>query len=177
MLHLWATVTTIANPALGVAGLGVAGYAITAKPQFSVFYFGVAFICVACAIVGFVNLWFLNEAARRYEEKNRPIREERERKRAARAAKRAEREAAREAARAEKEAAKAEAEREAAARAEEEAAAQAGLVLFSQEDEASPEEEAPPVSAPGEPDYGQAEALPAACQDKNPGNAAGDSQS
>ena len=82
-----------------------------------------------------------------------------------------------EAARAEKEAAKAEAEREAAARAEEEAAAQAGLVLFSQEDEASPEEEAPPVSAPGEPDYGQAEALPAACQDKNPGNAAGDSQS
>ena len=168
-LHLWATVTTIANTALGVAGLGVAGYAITAKPQFSVFYFGVAFICVACAIVGFVNLWFLNEAARRYEEKNRPIREERERKRAARAAKRAEREAAREAA-------KAEAEREAAARAEEEAAAQAGLVLFSQE-EASPEEEAPPVSAPGEPDYGQAEALPAACQDKNPGNAAGDSQS
>lgn len=168
MLHLWATVTTIANTALGVAGLGVAGYAITAKPQFSVFYFGVAFICVACAIVGFVNLWFLNEAARRYEEKNRPIREERERKRAARAAKRAEREAAREAARAEK---------EAAARAEEEAAAQAGLVLFSQEDETSPEEEAPPVSAPGEPDYGQAEALPSACQDKNPGNAAGDSQS
>ena len=111
------------------------------------------------------------------EERLRMFREERERKRAARAAKRAEREAAREAARAEKEAAKAEAEREAAARAEEEAAAQAGLVLFSQEDEASPEEEAPPVSAPGEPDYGQAEALPAACQDKNPGNAAGDSQS
>ena len=44
MLHLWATVTTIANTALGVAGLGVAGYAITAKPQFNVFYFGVAFI-------------------------------------------------------------------------------------------------------------------------------------
>lgn len=177
MLQLWVTVTTVVNTALGVVGLGVAVYAVSAKPPLVLFYYGVAAICIIGAIVGFVNMWFLHEAARRSEEKNRPIREERERKRAARAAKRAEREAAREAARAEKEAAKAEAEREAAARAEEEAAAQAGLVLFSQKDEASPEEEAPPVSAPGEPDYGQAEALPAACQDKNPGNAAGDSQS
>lgn len=95
MLHIWATVTTIANTALGVAGLGVAGYAVSAKPPMILFYYGVAFICVFGCIVGFVNMWFLNQAVRRYEEKNRPIREERERKKAERAAKKAEKEAAR----------------------------------------------------------------------------------
>ena len=103
MLKMWATVTTVINTALAVAGLGVAGYAVTAKPRFALVYSGVAFICVLGAGVGFVNLWFLNEAVRRKEEKDRPIREERERKKAERAAKKAEREAAR----AEKEAAKA----------------------------------------------------------------------
>ena len=88
MLHIWATVTTIANTALGVAGLGVAGYAVSAKPPMILFYYGVAFICVFGCIVGFVNMWFLNQAVRQYEEKNRPIREERERKKAERAAKR-----------------------------------------------------------------------------------------
>lgn len=101
MLHLWATVTTIANTALGVVGLGVAGYTITAKPSFAIFYYGVALICVICAVVGFVNLYFLNEAVRRYEEKTRPAREERERRKAEKAAKKAEREAAKAAARGE----------------------------------------------------------------------------
>ena len=82
MLKMWATVTTVINTALAVAGLGVAGYAVTAKPRFALFYYGVAFICVLGAGVGFVNLWFLNEAVRRKEEKDRPLREERERKKA-----------------------------------------------------------------------------------------------
>lgn len=115
MLHIWATVTTIANTALGVAGLGVAGYAVSAKPPMILFYYGVAFICVFGCIVGFVNMWFLNQAVRQYEEKNRPIREERERKKAERAAKKAEKEAAR-ATKAQEEAA-----REAAAQAAPEA--------------------------------------------------------
>lgn len=105
MLQLWATVTTAINTALAVAGLGVAGYAISAKPGMILFYYAVAFICIVGAVAGFVNMWFLNQAIRRYEEKNRPVREERERKRAERAAKRAEKEAARAAARAEQEAA------------------------------------------------------------------------
>ena len=79
MLKMWATVTTVINTALAVAGLGVAGYAVTAKPRFALFYYGVAFICVLGAGVGFVNLWFLNEAVRRKEEKDRPLREERKR--------------------------------------------------------------------------------------------------
>ena len=98
MLQLWATVTTAINTALAVAGLGVAGYAISAKPGMILFYYAVAFICIVGAVAGFVNMWFLNQAIRRYEEKNRPVREERERKRA-------EKEAARAAARAEQEAA------------------------------------------------------------------------
>lgn len=105
MLQLWATITTAINTALAVAGLGVAGYAISAKPGMILFYYAVAFICIVGAVAGFVNMWFLNQAIRRYEEKNRPVREERERKRAERAAKRAEKEAARAAARAEQEAA------------------------------------------------------------------------
>ena len=105
MLQLWATVTTAINTALAVAGLGVAGYAISAKPGMILFYYAVALICIVGAVAGFVNMWFLNQAIRRYEEKNRPVREERERKRAERAAKRAEKEAARAAARAEQEAA------------------------------------------------------------------------
>ncbi len=118
MLQLWATVTTVVNTALAVAGLGVAGYAISAKPAMILFYYAVAFICVAGAVVGFVNMWFLNQAVRRQEEKNRPVREERERKKAERAAKRAEKEAAKAAAKAEREAA----EREAAERQAQEAA-------------------------------------------------------
>lgn len=134
--------TTVINTALAVAGLGVAGYAVTAKPQFALFYYGVAFICVLGAGVGFVNLWFLNEAVRRKEEKDRPIREERERKKAERAAKKAEREAAR----AEKEAAKA------AARAQEEAAAQAAeTALLDQPEEPEDTPETPtPIEPPPE---------------------------
>jgi len=140
MLKMWATVTTVINTALAVAGLGVAGYAVTAKPRFALFYYGVAFICVLGAGVGFVNLWFLNEAVRRKEEKDRPLREERERKKAERAAKKAEREAAR----AEKEAAKA------AARAQEEAAAQAAETALLDQPEDQPED-TPEETTPTEP--------------------------
>ena len=148
MLHLWATVTTVANTTLGVVGIGVAAYAATAKPSFGVFYYGVALVCVACAVVGFVNLYFLNQAVRRYEEKVRPIREERERKKAERAAKKAEKEAAR----AEKEAAKAaaRAEQEAAAQAAEESAGELPLPPFPEEAEAAPEGACDPVPAEAE---------------------------
>lgn len=125
MLRMWVTFTTIINTALAVAGLGVAGYAVTAKPGFILFYYAVALICVAGSTVGFVNLWFLNEAVRRSDEKHRPAREERERKKAERAAKRAEKEAAK---------AQREAEREAA-----EAAAQA-MLPEEPEEPAAPEE-------------------------------------
>lgn len=135
MLRIWATVTTVVNTALAVAGVGVAGYAAAAKPGFVFFYYGVAFICVAGAAVGFVNLYFLNEAVRRSEEKNRPAREERERKKAQKAAKRAEKEAAR----AEKEAARE------AARAEKEAAEKAAQAqrdaMFTLEEPGSRENE------------------------------------
>lgn len=131
MLRIWATVTTVVNSALAVAGLGVAGYAAAAKPGFVFFYYGVALICVAGAVVGFVNLYFLNEAVRREEEKNRPAREARERKKAQKAAKKAEKEAAK----AEKEAAK-EAEREAA-----EKAAQAEKEAMFALEEPDPQEE------------------------------------
>ena len=133
MLQLWVTVTTVVNTALGVVGLGVAVYAVSAKPPLVLFYCGVAAICIIGAIVGFVNMWFLHEAARRSEEKNRPIREERERKKAERAAKRAEREALR----AEKQAAKA------AGKEEPEAASQGEAPLLSEEDEGAGEEAAP----------------------------------
>lgn len=133
MLQLWVTVTTVVNTALGVVGLGVAVYAVSAKPPLVLFYYGVAAICIIGAIVGFVNMWFLHEAARRSEEKNRPIREERERKKAERAAKRAEREALR----AEKQAAKA------AAKEEPEAASQGETPLLPEEDEGVREEAAP----------------------------------
>lgn len=136
MLHIWATVTTVVNSALAVAGLGVAGYAAAAKPGFVFFYYGVALICVVGAAVGFVNLYFLNEAVRRSDEKNRPAREERERKRAQKAAKKAEKEAAK----AEKEAAK-----EAAERAEREAAEKAAQAqreaMFALEEPKAQEEE------------------------------------
>lgn len=132
MLRMWATVTTIVNTALAVAGLGVGGYAATAKPDFAIFYYAVAFICVLGAAAGFVNLYFLNQAVRRKEEKDRPIREERERKKAERAAKRAEKEAAR----AEKEAAK-------AARAQEETAAPAALSSPGEEPQPEPVENPP----------------------------------
>ena len=131
MLQLWATVTTVVNTTLGVAGLGVAAYAVSAKPSLVLFYYGVAAICIIGAIVGFVNMWFLHEAVRRSEEKNRPIREERERKKAERAAKRAERETLR----AEKQAAKA------AAKAPQEPAAQ--IPPAPGEDGAVPEDAVP----------------------------------
>lgn len=102
MLRIWATVTTVVNSALAVAGLGVAGYAAAAKPGFSFFYYAVAVICLAGAAVGFVNLYFLNEAVRRDEEKNRPARELKKWKKAQKAQKKMEKEAAK----AEKEAAK-----------------------------------------------------------------------
>jgi len=105
MLRVWGTVTTAVNTALGVTGLGVAVYAISVKPSLILFYYGVAAICVLGSVVGFVNMWFLNEAARRSEEKNRTVREEREKKKAERAAKKAEKEAARAAKQAEREAA------------------------------------------------------------------------
>lgn len=133
MLHIWATVTTVVNSALAVAGLGVAGYAAAAKPGFVFFYYGVALICVVGAAVGFVNLYFLNEAVRRSDEKNRPAREERERKRAQKAAKKAEKEAAK----AEKEAAE-KAEREAAEKA---AQAQREAMFALEESKAQEEED------------------------------------
>lgn len=144
MLHMWVTVTTVVNTALAVAGLGVAGYAVTAKPGFVLFYYAVAFICVLGAAVGFVNLYFLNDAVRRNEEKNRPAREERERKKAERAAKKAEREAAR----AEKQAQKEAAQAAKAAQAEQQAAVQGTT------DEAlAPEEPSPgPAPQPEEPE-------------------------
>lgn len=145
MLRIWATVTTVVNTALAVAGLGVAGYAAAAKPGFVFFYYGVALICVVGAAVGFVNLYFLNEAVRRSEEKNRPAREERERKKAQKAAKKAEKEAAR----AEKEAAK-EAAREAAEKAAQE---QLDAPL-------TPEEPAPQEDAPQEVDDGESVTRP-----------------
>lgn len=146
MLQLWATATTVVNTALAVAGLGVAGYAISAKPGMILFYYAVAFICVVGAVVGFVNMWFLNQAIRRYEEKNRPIREERERKKAERAARKAEKAAAKEAARAEKEAAEA----AAAAEAQQEAA----LPPLSEWGETAPEEPEPPAEEPEPPAEG-----------------------
>ena len=145
MLQLWATATTVVNTALAVAGLGVAGYAISAKPGMILFYYAVAFICVAGAVVGFVNMWFLNQAVRRQEEKNRPIREERERKKAERAARKAEKAAAKEAAGAEKEAA------EAAAAAE---AQEAALPPLSEWGETAPEEPEPPAEEPEPPAEG-----------------------
>lgn len=135
MLRIWMTVTTVINSALAVAGLGVAGYAAAGKPGFVFFYYGVAFICVAGAAAGFVNLYFLNEAVRRSEEKNRPAREERERRKAQRAAKRAEKEAAR----AEKEAAK-EAAREAEREAAEKAAQAQREAMFTLEEPGTGEE-------------------------------------
>ena len=139
MLRMWATVTTVVNTALAVAGLGVGGYAATAKPDFVLFYYGVALICLVGGVVGFVNLYFLNQAVRRKEEKDRPIREERERKKAERAARKAEKEAAR----AEKEAARARAQEEAAAQAEQET----GLPVLPEEEAAAGEpapQELPP---------------------------------
>ena len=56
MLQLWVTVTTVVNTALGVVGLGVAVYAVSAKPHLVLFYYGVAAICIIGAIVGFVNM-------------------------------------------------------------------------------------------------------------------------
>lgn len=102
MLRIWATVTTVVNSALAVAGLGVAGYAAAAGPKFVFFYYGVALICIIGAAVGFVNLYFLNEAVRRDEEKNRPARELKKWKKAQKAQKRLEKETAK----AEREAAK-----------------------------------------------------------------------
>lgn len=102
MLRIWATVTTVVNSALALAGLGVAGYAAAAKPSFVFFYYGVALICIAGAAAGFVNLYFLNDAVRREEEKNRPARELKKWKKEQKAQKRLEKETAR----AEKEAAK-----------------------------------------------------------------------
>lgn len=102
MLRIWATVTTVVNSALAVAGLGVAGYAAAAGPRFVFFYYGVALICVAGAAAGFVNLYFLNEAVRREEEKNRPARELKRWKKEQKAAKKMEKETAK----AEKEAAR-----------------------------------------------------------------------
>lgn len=134
-MHLWATVTTVINTALAVAGLGVAGYAISAKPSMILFYYAVAFICAAGSVVGFINLWFLNQAVRRQEEKNRPIREERERKKAERAAKRAEKEAAKAAAKAERE-------------AEEAARQEAALPPLSEWEPAAPEEPETPAEEP-----------------------------
>lgn len=131
MLRIWGTITTVANTVLGVAGLGIIVYAVSAEPPMILFYYGVAFICIFGAIVGFVNMSFLYQAIRRHEEKNRPIREERERKKAERAAKKAEREAARAAAQAQQEA---------------EAAAQAA---------AEPEESAGPEFLPESPDEGR----------------------
>lgn len=145
MLQMWATVTTIINTALAVAGLGVAGYAVTAKPGFVLFYYAVALICLLGAIAGFVNLWFLNDAVRRSEEKNRPIREERERKKAEKAARKAEKEAARAAAQAEKEAKKAAAQ-----------AAQQAAALPSEESEE--ESASQPQDGPDE-DGGEVEIL------------------
>lgn len=143
MLRMWATVTTVVNTALVVAGLGVSGYAATAKPDFVLFYYGVALICLAGGAVGFVNLYFLNQAVRRKEEKDRPIREERERKKAERAARKAEKEAAR----AEKEAARAKAQEE-AAQAEQEA----GLPALPEEEAAAgePAPQEPPPEDDGE---------------------------
>ena len=140
MLHIWATITTIANTALGVAGLGIAGYAVSAKPPMILFYYGVAFICVFGCAVGFVNMWFLNQAVRRYEEKNRPIREERERKKAERAAKKAEKEAARAAAKAQEEAEAREAALNAAPEAEEPLTAELDPALPPEDGEPAGEE-------------------------------------
>lgn len=140
MLRMWATVTTVVNTALAVAGLGVGGYAATAKPDFAIFYYAVALICILGAAVGFVNLYFLNQAVRRKEEKDRPIREERERKKAERAARRAEKEAAR----AEKEATKA------AAKAEQEAAAPVPAPVEPEEDGEEPAAPEPPPEEDGE---------------------------
>ena len=133
MLQAWATITTIANTALGVTGLAIAGYAISAKPGMILFYYGVAFICVFGSIVGFVNMWFLNQAICRYEEKNRPIREERERRKAERAAKRAEKEAAK-----------------AAAKAEQEAAARAAVAVPPEQEEPASIETVPEPALPYE---------------------------
>jgi len=128
MLRIWATITTVANTALGVAGLGIIGYAVSVQPPMILFYYGVAFICLFGSIVGFLNMGFVSQAVRRSEEKNRSVREERERKKAERAAKKAEKEAARAAAKAQQEA---EAE---AARAQQEAEAQAAGALLEQEE-------------------------------------------
>lgn len=142
MIQLWVTVTTAVNTALAVAGLGVAGYAVSVKPKLILFYYGVAAICLIGAAVGFVNMWFLHEAARRSEEKNRPIREERERKKAERAAKRAEKEAAR----AEKEAARA------AAKAQQESGGQTEPPPSSEEMGTALEEAVPDEQPPAEDD-------------------------
>lgn len=102
MLRIWATVTTVVNSALALAGLGVAGYAAAAGPKFVFFYYGVALICIVGAAAGFVNLYFLGEAVRREEEKNRPARELKKWKKAQKAQKKLEKETAK----AEKEAAR-----------------------------------------------------------------------
>ena len=77
MMRIWITVNTVADTALAVVGLGIAGYAISAKPAVSLLYYGVALVCVLCAIVGFCNLPVLHAAARQQEEKNARAREER----------------------------------------------------------------------------------------------------
>ena len=64
MMRIWITVNTVADTALAVVGLGIAGYAISAKPAVSLLYYGVALVCVLCAIVGFCNLPVLHAPAR-----------------------------------------------------------------------------------------------------------------
>lgn len=98
MMRIWITVNTVADTALAVVGLGIAGYAISARPAVSLLYYGVALVCVLCAIVGFCNLPVLHAAARQQEEKNARAREERGRVKA-------QKEAQKEAARAQQEAA------------------------------------------------------------------------
>lgn len=94
MMRIWITVNTVADTALAVVGLGIAGYAISAKPAVSLLYYGVALVCVLCAIVGFCNLPVLHAAARQQEEKNARAREERGRVKAQKEAARTEQEAA-----------------------------------------------------------------------------------
>ncbi len=94
MLRIWITVNTVTNTALAVVGLGIAGYAVSAKPTGALLYYGVALICVICAIVGFCNLPILHAAARQQEEKHLRAKEERDRTKAQKDSSRAEQEAA-----------------------------------------------------------------------------------
>ena len=90
MMRIWITVNTAADTALAVVGLGVAAYAVSAKPGGALLYYGVALICILCAVVGFCNLPVLHAAARQQEEKNARQREERDRAKAQKEAARAE---------------------------------------------------------------------------------------